>query len=156
MWTREGSFGYSIRVWAFDTSRAAGVGTLGGTPACWSLVDLTRDLPMVRTWSRWEGNDRSGCGIEIDVVAPLASGGVMTGSVKWNPAPPRACDGSADRTREHTFVELGVPALFDRFLRTRDVHAPQRLTSLVRDVTLSVQRRSARLPMSPPWVKRVW
>ena len=83
-----------------------------------------RDLPMVRTWSRWDGNGRSGCGIEIDVVAPLASGGVMTGSVKWYRAPRRACDGSADRTRENTFVELVVPSLFDRFLRTRGRSCP--------------------------------
>lgn len=57
---------------------------------------------MVRTWSRWDGNDRSGRGIEIDVVAPLASGGVMTGSVKWNRVPlgPQVF---TVRTREHTF-----------------------------------------------------
>jgi hypothetical protein len=46
-----------------------------------------RDLPMVRTWSRWEGRDRSGRGSEIDIVAPLASGAIMTGSVKWSREP---------------------------------------------------------------------
>jgi uncharacterized protein len=46
-----------------------------------------RDLPMVRTWSRWEGRDRGGRGIEIDIVAPLASGTIMTGSVKWSREP---------------------------------------------------------------------
>ncbi|MGH7718541.1 MAG: ATP-binding protein [Gemmatimonadaceae bacterium] len=40
-------------------------------------------LPAVRAWSRWEGTDRSRQSLEVDVVAPLAAGGVMTGAVKW-------------------------------------------------------------------------
>ncbi len=47
------------------------------------------DLPIVRTWSRFEGNDRSGAPIEIDLVAKLVDGGVLTGAVKWNRAPIR-------------------------------------------------------------------
>jgi AAA+ ATPase superfamily predicted ATPase len=47
----------------------------------------TRGLPLVRRWSRWEGQDASRRSIEVDVVAPLADGGVMTGSVKFTRAP---------------------------------------------------------------------
>ena len=46
-----------------------------------------RGLPMVSTWSRWEGQDRGAQSLEIDVVAPLLSGPVMTGAVKWNRKP---------------------------------------------------------------------
>ena len=46
-----------------------------------------RGLPMVRAWSRWEGSDRSGRRLELDIVAPLTSGAIMTGSVKWNREP---------------------------------------------------------------------
>ncbi len=46
-----------------------------------------RGLSMVRTWSRWEGSDRSGRGVELDIVAPLTSGAIMTGSVEWNREP---------------------------------------------------------------------
>ena len=47
----------------------------------------SRGLPTVRIWSRWEGTDRDRRGLEIDIVAPLSEGGVMTGSVKWNRRP---------------------------------------------------------------------
>ena len=43
--------------------------------------------PMVERWSRWEGADRQRRPLEVDVVAPLVGGGVMTGSVKWNRRP---------------------------------------------------------------------
>lgn len=39
-------------------------------------------LPMVREWSRWEGVDRARQPVEIDVVARLTDGRVMTGAVK--------------------------------------------------------------------------
>lgn len=39
-------------------------------------------LPMVREWSRWEGSDRARQSVEIDVVARLTNGGMMTGAVK--------------------------------------------------------------------------
>ncbi len=48
---------------------------------------VSRSLPTVRIWSRWEGSDRNRRGLEIDIVAPLSEGGVMTGSVKWNRRP---------------------------------------------------------------------
>jgi len=43
--------------------------------------------PMVERWSRWEGADRERRALEVDLVAPLVGGGVMTGSVKWNRRP---------------------------------------------------------------------
>lgn len=43
--------------------------------------------PMVERWSRWEGADRQRRPLEVDLVAPLVGGGVMTGSVKWNRHP---------------------------------------------------------------------
>lgn len=44
-------------------------------------------LPLVERWARWEGVDRARRSLEIDIVAPLVDGGVMTGAVKWNRAP---------------------------------------------------------------------
>lgn len=43
--------------------------------------------PMVERWSRWEGADRQRRPLEVDLVAPLVGGGVMTGSVTWNRRP---------------------------------------------------------------------
>ncbi len=45
------------------------------------------DLPMVRDWGRWEGQDSERQPLEIDIVAPLVDGRVMTGGVKWNATP---------------------------------------------------------------------
>ena len=45
------------------------------------------DLPTVSEWGRWEGADRERRSVEIDIVAPLASGGVLAGEVKWNRDP---------------------------------------------------------------------
>ena len=45
------------------------------------------DLPVVREWSRWEGRDRDGKPLEIDIAAPLTDGRVLTGAVKWNAKP---------------------------------------------------------------------
>lgn len=38
-------------------------------------------------WARWEGQDRNRRSIEIDVVARLADGRVLTGEVKWSSRP---------------------------------------------------------------------
>jgi uncharacterized protein len=46
-----------------------------------------RSYPLVERWGRWEGRDRAGASLEIDVVAPLTDGRVMTGAVKWNTSP---------------------------------------------------------------------
>ena len=103
-----------------------------------------RDLPMVRTWSRWEGRDRSGRGIEIDIVAPLASGTIMTGSVKWSREPlgPRvfvdhvdALRRAADAGRRWAHEALRGPVLFlaaggfdSRFRAVADTHPGRVLT----------------------------
>jgi AAA+ ATPase superfamily predicted ATPase len=44
-------------------------------------------LPVIREWSRWEGRDRDGKSLEIDIAAPLTDGRVLTGAVKWNSKP---------------------------------------------------------------------
>jgi AAA+ ATPase superfamily predicted ATPase len=44
-------------------------------------------LPAVSEWGRWEGQDRSRQSLEMDIVAPLVDGRVMTGGVKWNAKP---------------------------------------------------------------------
>jgi hypothetical protein len=44
-------------------------------------------LPVVQEWGRWEGKGRDGTLLEMDVVAPLADGRVLTGAVKWNAQP---------------------------------------------------------------------
>jgi uncharacterized protein len=41
-------------------------------------------LPIPREWGRWEGKDREGKSLEMDIVAPLTDGRVLTGGVKWN------------------------------------------------------------------------
>jgi len=48
---------------------------------------LELGLPMVEQWGRWEGADRARRALEIDIVAPLADGRMMTGAVKWDAAP---------------------------------------------------------------------
>jgi hypothetical protein len=47
-------------------------------------------LPVVLEWGRWEGKDREGALLDINVAAPLADGRVLTGAVKWNARPWRA------------------------------------------------------------------
>ena len=44
-------------------------------------------LPLVREWGRWEGKDHRRVPLEIDIVARLTEGRVLTGAVKWNRAP---------------------------------------------------------------------
>ena len=44
-------------------------------------------LPLVREWGRWEGKDHRRFPLEIDIVARLAEGRVLTGAVKWNRVP---------------------------------------------------------------------
>ncbi len=46
-----------------------------------------RNYPLVERWGRWEGRDRDRAPLEIDVIAPLVDGRVMTGAVKWNTRP---------------------------------------------------------------------
>lgn len=44
-------------------------------------------LSGAEEWSRWEGQDRSRRPVEIDVVARLLSGGMLTGEIKWSSRP---------------------------------------------------------------------
>ncbi|HXC25299.1 MAG TPA: ATP-binding protein [Gemmatimonadaceae bacterium] len=80
-------------------------------------------LPMVREWGRWEGTDRMRKSLEIDIVAPLTDGRVMTGAVKWNrdPVSPtmhyahlamleRAAD--AGRSWAHQALKADAPLLY--------------------------------------------
>jgi hypothetical protein len=48
---------------------------------------VTLGLPVVQEWGRWEGVDRQRRPLEIDLIGVLVSGGVLTGSVKWDRAP---------------------------------------------------------------------
>jgi AAA+ ATPase superfamily predicted ATPase len=41
-------------------------------------------LPAVQRWARWEGQDRNRRPIEMDVVARLDDGRILTGSIKWS------------------------------------------------------------------------
>jgi AAA+ ATPase superfamily predicted ATPase len=44
-------------------------------------------LPPSQTWSRWEGVDRNRRPVEIDIVARLDDGRILTGSIKWSSSP---------------------------------------------------------------------
>lgn len=44
-------------------------------------------LPVVNEWGRWEGKDRDGNSLELDIAATLTDGRVLTGAVKWNTRP---------------------------------------------------------------------
>jgi uncharacterized protein len=44
------------------------------------------ELPGAREWARWEGRDRNRRNIEIDVVARLDDGRMLTGEIKWSSA----------------------------------------------------------------------
>src|SRR5207244_6762044 len=46
-----------------------------------------RRLPMVSEWGSWEGTDRGGNSVEIDVASLLNDGRVLTGAIKWNRRP---------------------------------------------------------------------
>ncbi len=48
---------------------------------------VAMNLPLVKEWVRWEGIDRERRSLEIDIVALLSTGGMMTGAVKWNRTP---------------------------------------------------------------------
>jgi hypothetical protein len=44
-------------------------------------------LPGAREWARWVGRDRNRRNIEIDVVARLDDGRLLTGEIKWSSTP---------------------------------------------------------------------
>jgi hypothetical protein len=45
------------------------------------------ELPLVSEWGSWEGTDRNKESLEMDLVARLTGGGILTGSVKWSREP---------------------------------------------------------------------
>ena len=45
------------------------------------------DLPAAAEWARWEGQDKQRRSIEIDVVARLIDGSLLSGEVKWSSSP---------------------------------------------------------------------
>lgn len=45
------------------------------------------DCPPASRWARWEGRDRNRRDIEIDVVARLLDGRILTGEAKWSSSP---------------------------------------------------------------------
>lgn len=45
------------------------------------------DLPLVQKWGRWEGSDRNGDSLEMDIVTRLTNGHMLTGAIKWNRSP---------------------------------------------------------------------
>ncbi len=47
----------------------------------------TWDLPGAVDWARWEGRDRNRRPIEVDIVARLDDGRILTGEVKWSSKP---------------------------------------------------------------------
>lgn len=44
-------------------------------------------MPAAAEPGRWEGQDRLGRSIEIDIVAELTNRKMLTGQVKWSSAP---------------------------------------------------------------------
>lgn len=54
---------------------------------------LTRakQLPLSAAWGQWEGRDAKREPLQMDIVAPLLDGRVLTGGIKWNatPIPPK-------------------------------------------------------------------
>lgn len=53
----------------------------------YARLRASRGLPMVREWGRWEGVDRNRRSVEVDVVARLTDGRMLTGSVKCQTRP---------------------------------------------------------------------
>lgn len=111
----------------------------------------SRSLPLVRRWSRWEGKDRDGRSLEIDVVAPLIDGRTMTGAVKFSRAPigPKVFNDHLDALKRaaeaglrwaHSALE-GGPLLFlsaagfeDRFVEAALAYDAPVLTWSLEDV----------------------
>jgi uncharacterized protein len=58
-------------------------------------------LPAAQDWARWEGLDRNRRQIEVDLVARLDDGRILTGSVKWS----RSAQGSSLHTDHRRDLE---------------------------------------------------
>jgi len=46
-----------------------------------------KQLPLAKSWGRWEGKDRDKSPLEIDLIAALDDGRTLTGGIKWNRKP---------------------------------------------------------------------
>lgn len=44
-------------------------------------------LPAAMEWARWEGQDKERQSVEIDIIARLVDGSLLTGEVKWSSSP---------------------------------------------------------------------
>lgn len=53
----------------------------------YSRLREERGLPILSDWGRWEGTDRNGKSLEIDIVARLVDGRMLTGGIKWSSEP---------------------------------------------------------------------
>lgn len=84
---------------------------------------ISLGLPLVEKWGRWEGKDRAGRSMEIDIVAEVVGGGILSGSVKWNAEPVGAelfrshvdmLERAAHAGREwaHRALRAGAPMLY--------------------------------------------
>ena len=47
----------------------------------------SKHLPLAKSWGRWEGKDRDGSPLELDLIAALDDGRTLTGGIKWNRKP---------------------------------------------------------------------
>lgn len=56
-------------------------------PQAYRRLQPVLELPMEREWGRWEGTDREGQSVELDIVTRLIDGRMMTGGIKWAAAP---------------------------------------------------------------------
>ena len=56
-------------------------------PQAYRRLQPSLGLPMDDEWGRWEGTDRAGQSVEIDIVTRLTDGRMMTGGIKWSAAP---------------------------------------------------------------------
>lgn len=70
-------------------------------PQAYSRLREGGKLPLVSEWGTWEGTDRHKESLEMDLVARLTDGGMLTGSVKWGRDPV----GLAVHTRHLTDLE---------------------------------------------------
>lgn len=53
-------------------------------PQAYRRLRERHGLPLVAEWGRWEGTDREGAPLEVDIAARLPGGGVLTGEIEWN------------------------------------------------------------------------
>lgn len=53
----------------------------------YDVLAETMNAPLVREWGRWEGTDRAGTSLEVDLLADLVDGNMLSGAVKWNREP---------------------------------------------------------------------